>query len=62
MAFLSEEITKEEDKSYFNSLALTGMTGDLLSPGWWTIDREKILFYMNEAEAHLRCLWDMACI
>lgn len=38
MAFVSEEITKEEDKSYFNSLALTGMTGDLLSPGWWTID------------------------
>lgn len=46
MAFVSEEITKEEDKSYFNSLALTGMTGDLLSPGWWTIDREKnIILY-----------------
>lgn len=46
MAFVSEEIKGKEDKEYFSSIALASMTGDILNPGWWTIDKErKIVLY-----------------
>ena len=41
MAFVSEEITKEEDKEYFNSLHLLDITKRPLKPYWWAIDRER---------------------
>lgn len=46
MAFVSEEIKSKKDKDYFNSIALKSMTGQILHPGWWTIDRERdIILY-----------------
>lgn len=41
MAFVSEEITREEDIQYFNSLHLLDITKRPLRPYWWAIDREK---------------------
>lgn len=41
MAFVSEEITKEEDIQYFNSLHLLDITKRPLRPYWWAIDRER---------------------
>lgn len=44
--FVSEEIKKEEDKCFFESIALPSMTGRSLVPGWWTIDRKnKVILY-----------------
>lgn len=46
MAFISEEIKSEKDKQYFKSIALESMTGEQLTPIWWTIDRdEDIVLY-----------------
>lgn len=46
MAFISEEIKNEKDKQYFKSIALESMTGEQLTPIWWTIDRdEDIVLY-----------------
>lgn len=41
MAFVSEEIIKEEDVQYFNSLHLLDITKRPLKPYWWAIDRER---------------------
>lgn len=46
MAFISEEIRNEKDKQYFKSIVLESMTGEQLTPVWWTIDRdEDIVLY-----------------
>lgn len=41
MAFVSEEITREKDIQYFNSLHLLDVTKRPLKPYWWAIDRER---------------------
>ena len=44
MTFVSEEIIKEEDVQYFNSLHLLDITKRPLKPYWWAIDRENKCF------------------
>ena len=42
MAFVSEEITREEDKEYFKSIGFTYLvSGEPVSPLCWAIDRER---------------------
>ena len=44
MAYVSEKITREEDKEYFKSFNFTSMLDDSLRPYWWAIDRENESF------------------
>lgn len=42
MAFVSEEITREEDKEYFKSIGFTYLvSGEPVRPLCWAIDRER---------------------
>lgn len=41
MSFVGERIVTEEDKKYVNAIAFRNMTGQVLEPRWWAIDREK---------------------
>jgi hypothetical protein len=46
MAFVTEEITAEEDIAYFNSFGFKNpIGGGLLAPSGWTIDRERDVFF-----------------
>ena len=44
MAYVSEKITRGEDKEYFNSFHFTSILRKPLRPYWWAIDRENESF------------------
>ncbi len=48
MAFVSEEITTEEDKKIFNSFEFKNpLYNELIKPGYWDIDRERNAFLVG---------------
>ena len=47
MAYVSERITREEDKEYFKSFNFTSILRKPLRPSWWAIDRENESFLFS---------------